>query len=348
MLRPHVLAILLFSALLWSIWRQQLKIIFALTCILALSYHAFYVPLLTAILLFTFSLFPDHIIAPLARRQSLYILAGLACGILINPYFPSNLLRMWQHLVLALQGPALSQRLNVSLGMELQPLGAADYLINFGLLSVILFFTVFKAWADLIKKQSINISVLLPGSLSALFFLASFFSPRAIEFMAPCLVLFVFANVNDSSPKLLLKLLVGILLLQLYPIYELIKVAPMQGIAPKPMRIAALLQKLPVETQDIVFNCNWGLAPYILHERHQAKVIDILDPSFLYMANPQKFAARLDLNYGRLSNPLLALKNIFKANYVLCDNFPLTKQLLNLPGATMLDHDEGLAFFRLD
>lgn len=348
MLRPHVLAIFLFTALLWSLTRKHKKLVFILAVAFALSYHAFYIPLLLAILLLVLSCVSWLEEKRLLRQQAIYLFSGLTAGILLNPYFPSNIIRMLQHFALAIHGTELSEKLHVNLGMELQPLAVHEYFQQFGVLAVAVLIGIGLCVVWTTKSRKASLSLVLAGALTGLFFVASFFSPRAFEFMAPCLVLFLFELFKGRSPRLQLSLIGVGLVFSVLPFQELFQMAPQPGYAPSPTRVNAILEGIPSNATDTVFHCNWGLAPYILSARPQVKVIDILDPTFLWLAAPDKFQARNDLNFGNFRDPVNVLRKLFNAKYVICENLPLTSQLLNERNVILLKRDQGLALFRLD
>jgi len=119
MIRPHMLAILCYLILIYGFVKQKKWVVLTGTALFVLSYHAFFI------------IFPI-IIAGIAvltagknalageemffwKKSLIYLLMGLAAGILLNPYFPANLIMGWEHMNFAL----LSSEQDLAEGSEL-------------------------------------------------------------------------------------------------------------------------------------------------------------------------------------------------------------------------------------
>src|SRR5207342_411330 len=86
LLRPHLLAILLFCLLLLALLRERPRLA-ALACLLfALAYHAFIVVAVVIAAAWLLRRQPG-----MPRLAWAWCLGGLCAGVLLNPYFPSNL-----------------------------------------------------------------------------------------------------------------------------------------------------------------------------------------------------------------------------------------------------------------
>ena len=62
-------------------------------------------------------------------------------------------------------------------------------------------------------------------------------------------------------------------------------------------------------------------------ERPDMRFVDLLDPSFLWKASPQKYLARLGLIKGAFRDPYPILRDAFHADYVLCASPELIRQM---------------------
>ena len=127
LLRPHVLAILCFCLLLWAVLGRRQIAACAAVFTFVLAYHAFYVPLIAIVLSW-----------PLRRTAAnpeglrlRWMGLALCSGLLLNPYFPSNLLMAVAHIRIAI---GAGMPADLPAGLEVRHLSVAQ---NFSLHGVV-------------------------------------------------------------------------------------------------------------------------------------------------------------------------------------------------------------------
>ncbi len=124
LLRPHVPAIFLFCLRLAAILQRQRPLAVLAVFGFVLSYHAFYVPLLCILLAWPLR-------RTAARPDGLWLgwmLTALLAGLLLNPYFPSNLEMAFTHARIAL-GAGLPPGLDA--GVEVQALPLRQFVARY-------------------------------------------------------------------------------------------------------------------------------------------------------------------------------------------------------------------------
>src|ERR1700682_2440562 len=133
MVRPHVLAIFLLLAIAAALLLRSRFLGFAAGATFALAYHAVYLPAVLALAFGIVALYrratpgePDDG----AFAASALVLAGLACGVVANPYFPANVTMGLEHLGFAFSASASLPGVHV--GAEVLPMAPGKYLRFFG------------------------------------------------------------------------------------------------------------------------------------------------------------------------------------------------------------------------
>ena len=195
LLRPHLLAILFFTLLLFAILRGRPWLAALASAGFALSYHAFYIIILTIGIAAVFR-WSDK---PGGARRWQWALAGLAFGMVINPYFPSNVVMSWTHVQIAL---GLDAPPGAEFGAEIQPVSVAAYLLAFGFMPVLLLAVAatrkFRSTADITPgKNAIYFLFLLSLALTVL----SAQTVRAAEYAVPAVILLFGYGLQLASSK---------------------------------------------------------------------------------------------------------------------------------------------------
>ena len=348
-LRPHVLAMLLFTVLLWGMLRHWKWLLFIFALLFSLSYHAIYIPLLLSFFLFCVYYSVNWIrlrnskieLERVLFVQAYAIVAGTIVGAIVNPYFPSNLIRMLQHLALAIRGDSLAAKMHFELGAELVPFSTPEFINQCGVFSVALFLGLFALVWKLAKQRYISSFTIVFALLSTALWIACFYSPRAAEFALPVVVVFLFQLFQKVTQKKQL-ILIGVLsILHIIPLASILQKAKYPSVAPTELAIADVLKSVPENSSISIYHCNWGLGSYLFYLRPQAKIIDLLDPSFLLLFSPEKYFLRTTLNMGRISDPVKTIKEVFKSDYVLCGNLPLSQQLMKSKNNQYLGSDKS-------
>lgn len=312
LLRPHLLAVLIFVLLVLAVVRARPRLAAVAAACFALSYHAFYVVGLVIAAAFVLRRQEGF-----SRSAWAWVLGGLCLGLVLNPYFPSNLTVGVLHLRLALglsSLPAIEETPEI-----FQPsLGLVVFTYGFVPLSAAI--CAFAAWRRRLEpgaaRSEFLFLLLVTGSFAAL----GFKSLRAMEYAVPAAILLAghacrLALLGTRT----LPVMLGVLLacqgwIGLH-FYRAQWTNPQGSDYPA---YAQLLQQVPRDRAYKVFNCEWESGAFILHARPDLRFVDLLEPAFLWHASPQHYYARQGLIRGAFADPRGILHGAFGADYVLC------------------------------
>ncbi len=322
LLRPHLLAILCFCLLLSGFLNRRAWLAFVSAACFALAYHAFYVALIVI-----------AAAIPLQIRQERggrsiwrWALAGLLVGIVINPYFPSNLAMGWMHLQIALGVDVPPDALR---GNELRRLGLWEYLRTFGFVPFSVLAATIAFAVRRLRPVPENADAWFVFAVAATFAVLSIVSVRAAEYAVPaCILLAGYAHGVARWRGWIPVCLVALLAIQsgeARRYYREVWSSPMDGGSIGYLHVIAAIPPEPRGAK--VFNCEWDTGAYLLDQRPDLRFVDLLDPVFLWKASPQKYVIRMGLIEGMYHDPQKLLRGVFKADYVLCRSRPLIAQM---------------------
>jgi hypothetical protein len=324
LLRPHLLAVLVFVLLLMAILRERPRLAALAAAAFALAYHAFIVV--------------GFVIGAcwLLRRQPgftkhtwAWCLGGLALGTLVHPYFPSNLVMGVLHLRLAL---GLESVPPATPGTELYPPTLLQFFQAYGFYALLLVGVAIAAWRQRPQASAERSGLVLMFILTGIFCVLGTRTLRAMEYGVPCgLLLFGYAlrvfPVRHALPALLAVLLLCQGQVD-WLFYRKSWNGPDQSSEPA---YAAVLAQVPQGSKAKVFNCEWEAGPFVFYARPDLRFVDLLEPTFLYQRSREHYAARRGLVAGEFADPRAILRGAFHADYVLCQRGPLTKQMQERP-----------------
>jgi hypothetical protein len=330
MLRPHMLAILFFCLIIYSLFKKKPGLTFAFNLLFALSYHSFYLPLSVLFIYYA----SEFRLASPRLRILVWGSLGLVTGVILNPYFPWNLWMTIRHLSIALFDVG---HVNLDFGGELMPWGADQFLImNLPFLLTLVGAPFILLLTNEKFRAELRDSDFLWLWLTTLFYFAlSAHTARAFEYSIPLGVIFFafVARYFEHNPKYKAAF-VSLLLLTAIPrltfAYDRFSHFPAKS--DQIDRLVATLRKLPAPAADKgahIFNVNWDLAPYIYYSLPTLKFIDLLDPSFLYTLDPDLHAARASLRAGEFHDPWGMIRALTGSSYLaaLQVNEGLNRQL---------------------
>jgi hypothetical protein len=320
LLRPHLLAMLAFCLLVLAILRERPRLAGLAAFAFALGYHAYYLMLIVAGLAWLLRRQPG-----MAPRTWLWVLAGLCLGIVLNPYFPSNLLMSVLHLGLALRGESAPY---ATPGLELFDPTVLQLLSAYGFVPATLLFVAILAAIRRPEASAERTRLLFLWLLCAGFTVLATRTFRAMEYGAPCGLLLMGYALRVLPVRHGLAILLGGLLLCQgwldWRFYREYWQSPAQSALPA---ITEKLGQIPLGSNAKVFNCDWEVGSYILLKRPDLRFVDLLEPGFLWEASKDKFLARQGLIAGAFPHPRTILRGAFDADYVICTRGPLTQQM---------------------
>ncbi len=319
-LRSHLLAVVLFTLLVMAILARKPIAVFVASLLFALAYHVVVLPLAAA-----------GLCVAAGRRKLGYVaIAGLIIGTCASPYFPQNL-----EFLFTTFGIAFDNETNFLLGAgrEVFPLPVLEYLRLYGFQwalviagSILLFRRRAGIASDDDLKQLIFLT-LLSGILLAILARA----PRATEYATPVCALLAFwiAKIARLTPKRLAAGAGVFLVLQISALsafYGTMMSAPAG--ASQPDAAFSALKHLPDDASGKkIFHCEWESGAYILYARPDMRFVDMLDPRLLFEADSGLAILRAKLNWGKDPAPYATVSEKFRAQYVLCANRSVVRQL---------------------
>jgi hypothetical protein len=339
MVRPHVWAMFILTLFLISLIRRSAKGCFILSMVFALLYHGIYLPALYAGVF----LFCDWYIKKTSSSDDISLsskpaflvtIAGLTVGVILNPYFPANVLVGLTHLKIALAQTSLSIN---HFGGELRPLLSSDflrYLAGFFLLAFvamgILYSVIFPTELSR-KKGRDHVNLVSLSLLLLITFMISMLSPRGTELLvvvAAILIPSIYKYFAVPRQWIIGSLSLFILL-QMYKNHYVIS-SPLNASTFLQTEDAANDAKIAlrdVKSGALVANCNWDVSPFILHARSDVRVIDLLDPTFLHNHNSDLYDLRRKWIDNLAPDSYGLMKDGFGADYVFCYHSDMTFRL---------------------
>jgi len=304
-------------------------------------------------------------------RAAVATVAGIVCGIVINPYFPRNLQFYWQQIYqIALVG--YRGRLNV--GVEWFPatrgemIGYAGGPIIF-LLAVVGLVIIAAAWGDIIFKKrehgADEFSALFASAVLTLVFMClTLRSKRNVEYFLPFLVLFealfakiVFSGINfrrlygniivHAGQTILVSVVAAftVVFLALNGVRDVSVIRGSYGDGISWNRYAGVSSWLRehVPAGSVIYHSEWDDFPVLFWRDDRYRYISGLDPAFLFLKSPSLYDAYYDVSTGRTglgaSNIIM---NTFGAKYVVIKKgyMGMQRAVAKYGGATLEYQDD--------
>ncbi len=290
-------------------------------------------------------------------RPLLWAGIGIVVGLVINPYFPDNLIFTWHHLL-----PKLQDATSVSVGNEWYPYDTSQLLRN-SLPALIAFAS--GALALGLSGRKMDLRTATSFLLALLFAVMLFKARRFVEYFPPFALIFAafawvplfgverrlsasktFADLRGSIPLILLTAAVSA------GIVKSIPAAQERIIDSKPHTLyegasAWLAQNTPAGER--VFQTDWDdfqrLFFYNTHNTYLAG----LDPTYLQIYDRDLYDLWVDITRGRVEKPSQAILESFSAHYIHTDlnhgNF--LRQAANDPGLVEVYRDDQAVIFQV-
>lgn len=275
---------------------------------------------------------------------------GLTAGVVINPYFPKNLLFYWEQII---QIAVVGYKDKIGVGVEWYPYAgnrlyaesAAIFLV-IAMCVALLIAMVF--WNELIRRGDGNASRQEISSQVAALTLASAFllltmrSRRHVEYFAPFAMLTGALFFTMLYNRLDVKALIGRIrwlfpkiphlhvafftyLAFLFAFMGLKSVATAKatydgGIPWNRYAGAATWLKANVPDGDVVFHSDWDDFPPLFFHDDRHRYIAGLDPTFLYRQDRERYWKWADVTSGRTKEGIAPIvRDVFGAKYVMVE-----------------------------
>jgi len=295
----------------------------------------------------------------LEYRPFLWTVGGVLAGLLINPYFPNNLIFTYHHLL-----PKLLDPTSLSVGNEWFPYDTGQ-LLNNSLPSLIAFACAVLALGLTGKRIDLRTTLALLSTL--LFGYMLFKARRFIEyFPAFALIFTAFAwepllkrdtarsEIRVGVPSFL-KVNFGVILLILGVAWGIGKSIPatqgsISGSKPYDLYQGAaawLVQNTP--EGSLIFQTDWDDFPRLFfYDTHNVYLAG-LDPSYFQIYNPDLYDLWVSITRGAVYHPSAFIRDKFGAEYIHTDldHGGFLDQAANDPGLVQVYRDTQAVIFKV-
>jgi hypothetical protein len=297
----------------------------------------------------------------LELRPLVYTGAGIAAGLVINPYFPYNILFAYQHIL-----PKLTDATSVSVGSEWFPYTTGQLLQNSPLALVAFFLGILGlGLAGRRMDSRTGVTLLLTG----LFGLMLFQSRRFIEYFPPFALIFAtFAwtpiviewskRGSDGGRRLSFRKLqhTGPVLAAVIMLFVGVwwngtaSISGLQGLKPHQLyQGASGWLEANTPAGERVFQTDWDDFPRLFfYNTHNTYLVG-LDPTYLQFYDPELYDLWVEITRGRIESPAQSIMVDFGARYVLSDleHGGFLKQADRDPGLIEVYRDDEAVIFEV-
>lgn len=309
----------------------------------------------------------------LLLKPLLYVLVGVSLGLLINPYFPHNIVFFIRHLL-----PKLMAAGTVSVGNEWYPYETGQLLRN-SPLALLLFSSGVIALGLYNRRMDTRTATAL---FLALFFgLILFQSRRFIEYFPPFALIFAAlawepiiasirnniqkpfsgnpdppgsTNFNTPKPSQMRSLFVAgplivILMIGIWYTTQEVQQSVMDTRSAQRYSQASrwLVENTPPGAR--IFQTDWDDFPRLFfHNTHNTYLVG-LDPTYLHLKDPDLYNLWVEITQGKVAHPSEAIFNRFAAEFVFTDTSHdgFVDQAREDPGFNQVYKDDEALIFQV-
>jgi hypothetical protein len=290
----------------------------------------------------TYSLFPLIVVFALAHMVAVYLskrrvdfgavaasASGVAVGLIINPYFPKNLMLFWQHL-----GMKLTAQYSVDVGVEWYPYETWA-ILGGSALAFAIYFAALVAFD--FRRRARDAKPLFFLIVSLVLLLMAFKSRRFIEYWPPFAVLLgaftlspALKRLNRASFARPLDAAVAAVASAIVIIVAVVAMALTMWQAGRnvkseadPVAYKGAGEWLAANTPagSMVFNTDWDDFPMLYYYDPNNAYIVGLDPTYLYDRDRQLWKLYERITLGDEDDPAPIIRDRFGAEYVFTDNY---------------------------
>lgn len=327
MCRPHLLSIILFAIFLVCLVKNKRFLIFTVSCIYALSYTGCWQVVPIAILY--------DLISNLRRSKeskawkpwaSVYASMGVLAGMIINPYFPSNISGLYVQNIMVLKAAIWGgTTYRLDLGMELYP----PALIKIFTIYLPLFILNIIAFISLLENRKTIENFRLKlffGCLSITYMILTIFVVKFTDYFIPLVSVFLILHFQDrisSWNKRFFFLATLSILLVLFGIYSAsVLKKEIYTTTIKYFDSADWISNnsepttISLHSQKLIFTSSWDDTPYLFYSLPNFKYLVFLDPYFMYSYSPDKYRMWQKISEGKTSRPAILIQQEFGTNIV--------------------------------
>ena len=331
---------------LWFIWSGRRIPLFLLSLLYTWLYVGFPILLVCAFIhLFVSLLYGERgAFLPLALTAG-----GMVAGLLLNPYFPDNLLQIHAQLF------EVSTLRQVPMGSEWYPWDTWYFLKETSMVFACIFLAGLFA---LLREERANPKTVTLFLFMVFLMLLSFRSRRFVEYFVPFGLLFsAFAlsgaladAARDPGRRPLLRVvqILGILLMGLAAVPSVERTARDIRASARDTQnalyggCAAWLEGNTAEG-EIVFNTDWDDFPALFFHDTRNRYVAGLDPNFLLLYDPDMWRDYAEVTLGQRTRPADTIRGTFGARYVFTDrkHAPFVRSL-EREGRSVLRYEDAV------
>lgn len=259
----------------------------------------------------------------LSFKPLLAVLAGMACGLIINPYFPDNISFLWH----AIEMKILSEGFHASVGNEWYPMNTLAFVKDAAIPLTVWVLGILLTNRDEWKNDPARLFWFL---LSTMWLLMLLKSRRFIEFFPPSALLFFIFSIRPwfnrygiRSLKTYRGLVAVIGVLMMLGGYHTLskEYDSMQKAKPVGAYAGAaawLVANTPQGSR--VFHTDWDDFPRLFfYDRHNTYIVG-LDPDYMRLKDAKAYAEWRDIGRGKNKHPADRIVQRFESEYVFTDN----------------------------
>lgn len=280
-----------------------------------------------------------------------YVTLGVGLGLLINPYFPKNLLFIYHHFL-----PKLTATTALNVGIEWAPYETWRLVENAG--PALLAF-VAGAFALSLSRRRVNVNTATLFWVAVLFGFLLLKSRRFIEYYPAFALLFAASAwaslraewlpakpwLNRLEPIILVIILLPAIWYNFIATQESLQDSqPYQRYAQ-----ASAWLKANTPAGSRVFQTDWDdFSQLYFHNIHNTYTLG-LDPTYMQLYNAEMYTLWVDISQGRVALPSRPIADTFGAAYVITDlkHRMFLREAADDPGLEEVHRGEDAIVFRV-
>jgi hypothetical protein len=252
--------------------------------------------------------------------------SGLVAGLVINPYFPRNVLFLWNHIVPKI----FSFHYQTSVGSEWYPYNSWMFFSLSAIAILAYFLGLF--WTNRNEWLS-DQSRLFWFLTSSMYLFLMLKSRRFVEYFPPSAVLFLAFAARESLSRLRFKdvfqdanvrafTLASLILLVAGMVHTLGQVRKDVREEPDSLAYQGGAEWLAKNTPSgsIVFNTDWDDFPMLFHYNPRNRYIVGLDADFMRLKNEPLYREYEQITKGKVDHPADEIARDYQARFVISDN----------------------------
>jgi len=348
--RPQILSVTL---LLWCVHfllngkRGKLA---ALSFFYALSYSAAFMPLVFSLIRSVHLWVAEE---EIDAATPLAALGGLAAALLVNPYFPNDLLMLFVQNFYVLHMSITGGAEKLSMGGEFYPTDTRRMLLLHLPLAAALFSLSYYGLLTG-RKAGRKTAMMMPFAVATV--AMTFIWKRFTEYSVPLTLMYCGLRATEllegfswasASKRVREAAVIAVVALAFgFGSSTSSVMSDFRGATESPLKGAALFLKSHAEPDEAVFTCDWDDAPELYFYNHEQRYLVFMDPVFMYYRSPEVWRVWNNAANGRLgAGTARTIARTFDARYGVCkERFRALRDVVAADPAVKIVYDDGRAW----